>query len=73
MSTLVKSTGRPKVKGKLRNFTFREDLDAFLTEESKRTGKDMTMILEQLLARAKNLKQSVRDVELSKFNVKEAA
>lgn len=66
MSKETSKNGRPKSKGGLRNFRFREDLDSFLFEESARTGKDMTVILEQLLANAMRLKPSVRDAEMAK-------
>ena len=58
--------GRPKVKGCLRNFKFRRDLDEFLAGESERTGRDMTLILERSLESFKQLKPSARDAELSK-------
>jgi hypothetical protein len=57
---------RPKIKGKLRNFRFREDLDEFLSAESTRTGKDMTLYIEQALAAFKKLKPTQRDTELQK-------
>ena len=66
MNQTSSKNGRPKTKGHLRNFKFRKDLDEFLAGESKRTGRDMTFILEHLLFRAKSMKASVRDVEFSK-------
>jgi hypothetical protein len=60
------SNGRPKTKGKLRNFRFRSELDEFLSAESNRTGKDMTLYLEQALAAFKKLKPAQRDSELQK-------
>jgi hypothetical protein len=66
MNKASSKNGRPKTKGDLRNFKFRKDLDEFLAEESKRTGRDMTFLLEHLLDRAKSMKPSVRDAELSK-------
>jgi len=66
MSKTSSKNGRPKTKGDLRNFKFRIDLDQFLADESQRTGKDMTAILELLLERAKELKPAVRDFEMAK-------
>lgn len=66
MNTTASKNGRPKTKGSLRNFKFREDIDRFLAEESQRTGRDMTFILESLLLKAKAMKPAARDAEFIK-------
>jgi hypothetical protein len=69
-----KNTGRPKVKGPLRNFRFRKNIDDFLTSEAGedketgrrgRTGKDMTFYLEQALTYFMKLKPSTRDAQMA--------
>ncbi len=69
------TNGRPKEKGSLRNFRFRKQLDEFLTKEAGtdkatgkrgRTGKDMTLYLEQALGLLMKLKPSDRDAEMAK-------
>lgn len=62
-------TGRPVIKGPVRNFRFRKTLDKFLTDEAGdegRTGKAMTLYLEQSLAYFRNIKESQRDEIMSK-------
>lgn len=69
MSARTKN-GRPAVKGPVRNFRFRKTLDEFLTKEAgegdNRTGKTMTLYLEQSLAHFQGLKPTERDAILNK-------
>lgn len=60
------TNGRPKVKGPLRNFRLREEIDGFLTDEAARTGKDMTLLIEQALAYFQKLKPGPRDALMGK-------
>lgn len=70
-----KSMGRPSNgKGPLRNFKFHPMVDGFLTGESGRrngddtkcrTGKDMTLYLEQSLLLLMKLRPSQRDREMA--------
>ena len=43
-----------------------KDADKFLADESNRTGRDMTLIVERALEYFKTLKPSARDAELAK-------
>ena len=72
---LPKAMGRPSSgKGPLRNFKFHPMVDGFLTAESGRrngdntkcrTGKDMTLYLEQALMVLMRLKAALRDRRMS--------
>lgn len=57
-------SNRPTTKGQLRTYKLRQDLDTFLVEESKRTGRTMTIILERSLERLKNMEAPQRDAEM---------
>lgn len=68
------SNGRPKTKGPLMNLKLRQDVHDFLRSEAGedrktgnrgRTGKSLTLYIEQAIACVKRLKPSVRDQEMS--------
>lgn len=67
-------TGRPKTKAPITNLRLRKDVDDFLRSEAGvdsvtgktgRSGKSMTLYIEQAIALVKKLKPSVRDQEMS--------
>lgn len=48
--------GRKTIKAKGRLMKFRKDLDAYLHSESEKSGKPMTLIVEELLEYRRNFK-----------------
>lgn len=69
MKNGTKTSGRPRTKGPLRNFKLRSETDSFLTAEAGqggRTGKDMTLYLEQAIELLRKLKPAERDAVMSR-------
>lgn len=54
-------------KGKVRNFRFRREADEFLTKESARQGRNMTIVVEAALHSLSVLKSHLRDDAVSNF------
>jgi hypothetical protein len=66
------AVGRPKTKESRRNFKFTKPVDDFLVNESHRTGRDMTAVIELTLLYLASLKPGARDALVSNIR-REAA